>query len=85
MQDSFLFIELINDVLNWREYSYEVLRDYLEERGFDQKFYQHGGIHTRVGVVRALINIGAINLELVDKLDMPLEEQQQVLEMYLNE
>lgn len=75
MDDSSLLLGLINDLLQWREHAHEILGDYLEEQGLGKRFHHQGGLHTRVGVVRALLNIGAISADSVHKLDLPEEEQ----------
>lgn len=81
MAEKRLLLGLINDLLNWREYSHEVLGDYLEESGFGRRLFEHGGLHTRVGVVRALINIGALDLDWVSELDLPTDEKELAIEL----
>lgn len=75
MSDSSLLLGLINDLLDWREGAHEILGDYLEEQGLGRQFHRQGGLHTRVGVVRALLEIGAIEAETVLQLALPKDEQ----------
>jgi hypothetical protein len=77
-----LLIELNNDLLNWREHAHEVLGDYLEEHGLERRFHDQGGLHSRIGVVRALLHIDAITPTCVRDLDLPREEQRAAVDRY---
>lgn len=81
MSDNPLLLGLVNSLLNWEEHAHKILGDYLEEMGFERRFHQFGGLHSRVGVVRALLQIGALDQNSVQKLDLPSSEQKEAIEL----
>ena len=76
MSDDPTLVQLVDDLLHWRENAIVVLGDYLEDCGFERKFEQHGGLYSRIGVIRALLNVGVICPESMHGFDLPTEEAQ---------
>lgn len=78
--DSSDFLALVNALLNWEEGAHELLGDYLEEAGYERKFHEQGGLYHQVGVVLALVNIGALRPEQIPLLQISESQRQAAAE-----
>ena len=76
-------IELVNDLLAWRDGAHGVLNDWLEDHGFGSTFRNCGGIHRHDGIVLALLQIQAIQPLDVFELQISPNDLALALEQYV--
>lgn len=72
-------LAVVDDVLSWRPMAREVLCDRLAELGHGQRFARCRGTWSRIGVLRALLLIGALEPADLEALGLAAEDRRAAL------